>query len=849
MAPIAPSVGTISKLEVPEPATDGANEAAMVRPREQSEKPVAEVPPRARSGRGRQKEGVLVFESTEQETPTTSRQSEVGYGSLQPTSYWSVPEQRDFPQLLAHFGRDFEGISNFMKTKTTVMVKNYFQRRIDSGQKDFEDIVADAEHKKARGERTGPLPAAPNIASRRRYEATPSSIIMPRPLAPHTEGAAPEPDEARVVSKSKHTAPSPQTVPLHARPPPEKERNVSRYPPLAQASTPMAPGPVFSEDFSRARAHQASLPPRAPGPRLGYFQEERREMQTTVLPHTTTRPQETPISARQTPVPAPDMARMEPIHSQGYRTSGVDVHGSPLLPTQGTLPSTQQSYMQHQPQPSLMPTGSHSRQPSGTKPPSSPAQPLQKQEQDMSPIRHDHISQRSYYPLPGQHVGLSQPPPVLSPPKEALQPAPTAAEPEAPRQVPAKRSNILSILNDEPEEPQPRKRFASDQASNPGGTAASPSRPVYTGSHSYSQAAAAPRQEETHSAMPTQKTPVYVQQTQYLPPSRGYVDYQSYTPVPGSSGAPANNDWMARFDPRGQQQQQQPPPPHQQSSRSGGTLAPQPPYSPYASNQSLSGPGASLPNLSAPSPVPTPSPAPSQRAYHTNVYAPSPVTHAQAAAVGSRDLGAQNQVFRPTIGSPTPRANAIAYGSRQGPPTPIQSPANLLGMSRPAASAAYATPTSVTPAPTHVSAQQHHSGHQTYQQHVQTMVSGAHQQPPHRSALGLAGAHYGHNTPPPQAQGSRAAGLSGPQHQAMSMGRSYTPPAILQPNPAGGLSYAPGGPQAVGVHPLQARGHVSGTLSEVVPGSHGAPGHHRVYSQGSNAGPLPGPLTPQHPSR
>jgi hypothetical protein len=50
------------------------------------------------------------------------KQTETGYGSMQPTSYWSVPEQRDFPALLAHFGRDFEGISGWMKTKTTVMV-------------------------------------------------------------------------------------------------------------------------------------------------------------------------------------------------------------------------------------------------------------------------------------------------------------------------------------------------------------------------------------------------------------------------------------------------------------------------------------------------------------------------------------------------------------------------------------------------------------------------------------------------------------------------------------------------------------------------------------------------------
>lgn len=102
---------------------DGATEAPAVRPKEPQEREATDVPPRARSGRGRPKEGVYVFESTEQETPAPARQPEVGgYGSLQPTSYWSVPEQRDFPLLLAHFGRDFEGISNFMKTKTTVMV-------------------------------------------------------------------------------------------------------------------------------------------------------------------------------------------------------------------------------------------------------------------------------------------------------------------------------------------------------------------------------------------------------------------------------------------------------------------------------------------------------------------------------------------------------------------------------------------------------------------------------------------------------------------------------------------------------------------------------------------------------
>jgi hypothetical protein len=42
----------------------------------------------------------------------------------QPSSYWSVPEQNKFPHLIAYFGRDFEAISNFMKTKTVTMVRH-----------------------------------------------------------------------------------------------------------------------------------------------------------------------------------------------------------------------------------------------------------------------------------------------------------------------------------------------------------------------------------------------------------------------------------------------------------------------------------------------------------------------------------------------------------------------------------------------------------------------------------------------------------------------------------------------------------------------------------------------------
>lgn len=104
-------------------SADGLVESIMPQDRELIEKELNPQIPRSRSVRGRAKDGMYVFDTTEAETIMPAKPMETGYGGMQPTSYWSVPEQRDFPRLLAHFGRDFEGISNFMKTKTTVMVR------------------------------------------------------------------------------------------------------------------------------------------------------------------------------------------------------------------------------------------------------------------------------------------------------------------------------------------------------------------------------------------------------------------------------------------------------------------------------------------------------------------------------------------------------------------------------------------------------------------------------------------------------------------------------------------------------------------------------------------------------
>lgn len=78
--------------------------------------------PRGRTPRGRPNDGDYGFESTGLELPLANKQPDPPYGSLQTTSYWSVPEQRDFPALLGHYGLNYDGIASWMKTKTPTMV-------------------------------------------------------------------------------------------------------------------------------------------------------------------------------------------------------------------------------------------------------------------------------------------------------------------------------------------------------------------------------------------------------------------------------------------------------------------------------------------------------------------------------------------------------------------------------------------------------------------------------------------------------------------------------------------------------------------------------------------------------
>lgn len=666
-------------------------------------------------------------------------------------------------------------------------MKNYFQRRIDSGETEFANLVVTAESKKERGEPTGPLPI-PNTATKRRYEATPSTVI-PRPLAPHTEAGA-HPDVQLEGKKKGILAPLRNTPPLHTRTAPsDKDRGLGKSQPLAQPGSTPAPtiGPVHEEPRLQQRL----------GPRIGYFTEERRETPTLYMPASQQ-------SGLQPSLSVADKARAES-HvrpSRFYDVKPPEVHGSPLLPVQGVPLASEQTYVQpHQPR-SI--SSLHSRHPSLTKVPGSPSASSQTLEPETPPVQLEPFGIRQQFPAVAGSLQQSHPF-LPSPAVEPTRPPSTpvhAVEPS--RHVPAKRSNIMSLLNDEPDDPPPRKRYASEQAAG----APSP-RPAYPSLVHQDL----PRQEELYSSNPRQRPMGYSQQSQYLsqPPQptqpRTYSDYAGYSSVHGSTsgGIRAKSDWVSRFDPRGQQPQQPVQTQHQHilGGFSGGRSAAQPVLPPQDSP---------LPSISVPArAAPTPPPASSQRPRISSLIS------------GPRDVSTPSQVYRPTVGSPPQSSSSLPYLARRGPSPPTQSPVSILNLTS-------RQPSGPTPSS---------STHPAYSQHVSSL---SHQ--PHPSTLGLpgpAGGQFSVSPPPPPGQISS---LAGPPPSTLP--RSYTPPAVLHPNPTASAqlpnltSYGVSSlrPSTPSIHTLKPRYGSGTTLAEP---SGPLPHDHHRYSQ--ETGQVPGPLS------
>ncbi|RDL33950.1 uncharacterized protein BP5553_08318 [Venustampulla echinocandica] len=241
-------------------------------------------------------------ERVESNTPLNFETQQNHRNIQQTSSYWSVPEQNDFPALLRHFGTDWHGIAKWMTSKTHIMVythlfqrwlvmpsdknrsrcaaniqtqvKNYYQRQVDSGRmREWEEIARDADEMRERGEPTAPLPV-PTVIPKRRYDAPSSSL-------PSRSGSAIDgiedissPGQGAVLARSSHG--SPQSQPTMG----------TRFPPLTNAGAgtvpvshiqPAVAASIINKQVppqSSSQGQQSQQQSRARGPPLGYFNIE-----------------------------------------------------------------------------------------------------------------------------------------------------------------------------------------------------------------------------------------------------------------------------------------------------------------------------------------------------------------------------------------------------------------------------------------------------------------------------------------------------------------------------------------------------------------------------------------------
>ncbi|KAF2841710.1 hypothetical protein M501DRAFT_1055817 [Patellaria atrata CBS 101060] len=414
------------------------------------------------------------------------------------SSYWSVQEQTDFRKNVAHFGTDYPAIASHMGTKTATMVKNHYQRLKESGNEPEVVRLAElADERRRNGEDMGP-PPAPTQPVKRRYDTT--QTAAPRPLAPNPE-----------VVVDVENPPATQQSPRNASSPPQY--SASRLPTLAQAGPAPIQGRIEqaqSQPPSRPEPHQQPMVSQhhrsqqnPPGPRLGFFTDERPESR----PHIHgTQPTQQPVrqSIQATePAQRPSQHQRSPSQrgskDNNYRPLFMHHHredsgsnrfshvsqerlsqGLQHAPTVQQRPQQPSSTFQARPSmaaETVVPT--EHRQPASEQ---ASIQPRQSQSSlrhlmeasaqtvQTPPSLHNTPRQVLAASPPNEEIRSFPPPPVQvqQQPQPQQTPLPSLAatsslqptpNPTPRPPEPRKTSNLASLLNAEPEDPIPKKRY------------------------------------------------------------------------------------------------------------------------------------------------------------------------------------------------------------------------------------------------------------------------------------------------------------------------------------------------------------------------------------------------------
>ncbi|KAI1106788.1 hypothetical protein F4804DRAFT_299821 [Jackrogersella minutella] len=384
----------------------------------------------------------------------------------QASSYWSVPEANDFPQLLRSFGSDWAAIATHMRTKTPIMIKNYYTRKKDVNE--WQGIVEEADARKARGEKR-PAPPAPSSGAKKRYETSSN-----RPLA-----AADVVMEDAPAPKIEHPQASQATtprfnVPIAAQPQPTLIQSPfvpTTQSPLIQSHGATPPG---SQPIAQPVTQTMSpRPMRAPFS----FVERERELPAQ-------QPVRTPLSQKPAPT-GPPPASEPPMARHPLPMSSIEPHverpkpepKAPKEQPRQQLRVKQEPDLIHHQYDHFVPQAQPARMSSRpesvplSRPPEPPravapapqaafASILQQSHgrnilsegNPSPPARHRIVSSLSR-PASGASSGAE---PFSAP---SAQPTPPAVAPAPARPPERKTSSLMALLNDDPPPPPPPKRI------------------------------------------------------------------------------------------------------------------------------------------------------------------------------------------------------------------------------------------------------------------------------------------------------------------------------------------------------------------------------------------------------
>ncbi|OAL50969.1 hypothetical protein IQ07DRAFT_508355 [Pyrenochaeta sp. DS3sAY3a] len=627
-----------------------------------------------------------------------------------PSSYWSVSELQDFDKNVAHFGTDWLAIANHMGTKTHTMIKNQYLRLVEGGRSELEQVAKEADIRKERGDDPGP-PPTPTPAPKRRYESTQAAPI--RQLAPTPEHKSPplnpqtlppkqSPPQAPPISRFSTIAQAPtQGKPLVPAPgySSNADPSLASVPSAPQQSPPAAPQRSQPQHHHQHNLSQHKLP------RAGYFSDnipprsENRPISQSSTTHQSSRP-------LQQQVP-PQVRTQEQHHSPHYRNLHYQDQES-LARVEIRQEQENQERYQHA---RRISQEIHHQRPfaSGAAPPLIP--PVRSNSGARSPehrsLPYSHARNISQAQSIGQppsevfaqgHGNLSmsqQLPPrstILTPPvkEEPRNPPPSAPSSQAPVHAqhplhkqfgqplsqpaptppapkPAaepRKSNLMSLLNDDsPEEPRRKKpdnQGPPSHSTTPQQSA--PYAPPPPTTQSYLGATRRTPYDEPSTSQPSYGRPSYAQQTSLPPAPNRSIDL---TGEQASGNKPGIRDWQPRqsFHPSHSQAQQHTPLPSSQSGLPQSGFAES---RPYASNHRsvFSQHNAPRHNPSPPPPMPYGN-SPHLHSRTPSISGTRPGIPSTTASQLSQAAGASAQILQPN-----PYAQVDPPGSAP-PPGPM----------------------------------------------------------------------------------------------------------------------------------------------------------------------------------